>query len=958
MKPERWKQVDQILEAALEREPGERAAFLAEACGSDEVLRREVGSLLDAHARAGNFIEVPVTGAAGMLSDAQAQTIAGSDITIGSKLGHYEIKAHLGSGSMGVVYRATDLKLGRSVAIKILPDAVARDSDRIARFGREARVLASLNHPHIAVLHGLEESGGRDFLVMELIGGETLADRIRREAMPVADALAIAKQIAEALEAAHEKGIVHRDLKPSNIKITADSQVKVLDFGLAKAFTEDTLGPALSDSPALTLTANNEGMILGTAPYMSPEQAKGLSVDKRTDIFAFGSVLYEMLTGSLSFPGENVREILARVIEREPDFTRLPANLHPRVAELVRRCLEKDPRKRRRDMGDICVEIEQILAELARPAGKVLPSPPNRPSSLRWIVMAVIAIALLGMLAARYLGPTAESSEMRVNIVTPATPDPLSFAISPDGHRLVFVASGVSGDPAPRLWLRPLNSVTAEPLAGTEGASHPFWSYDSLSVGFFAGGYLKRIDVRGGLPKTLAEAELARGGSWSPDDVILFAPGISGPLFQIPAARGVPVAVTKLERPRQLSHRFPQFLPGGKKFLFYVQGPPDTRGIYLGSMDGSEQKRLIEADTAGLYAPSGWLLFVQGGTLQAKRFDLSRAELTGDPVNVAERVGFDSADNLGAFSVSASGLMIYRAGRASRRQLTWFDRSGKMLGTFGEPDETNLLNPELSPDGLRVAVERTVFNNTDVWVVDADRATRFTFDTSIDHWPIWSPDGNRIVFDSNRTEIHDLYRKTWGESGKDEALLESMMSKGATDWSADGRFILYDNNDPSTEMDIWVLPMDGDRKPWPLVNSVYLEHAAQFSPDGNWVAYQSNESGGWDVYIRRFPGPGGHSQVSTGGGISPRWRHDGKELYYIGLDSRLMAAPITKAGATLGAGTPVALFQTRIVGGSTLSSLRPQYDVAPDGRFLINTTIEDTAISPTTLVLNWKPPVK
>jgi eukaryotic-like serine/threonine-protein kinase len=829
---------------------------------------------------------------------------------IGTRLAHYEITSHLGSGGMGDVYQATDSKLGRSVAIKFLPEAFSHDSERVARFEREARVLASLNHSNIAAIFGLEESGDRKFLVMELVDGETLAQRLKRGPIPLDESLEIAKQICQALESAHENGIIHRDLKPANVKITPDGKVKVLDFGLAKAFENEPANAALSNSPTLSMAATNAGMILGTAAYMSPEQAKGRAVDKRTDIFAFGCVLYEMLTGRPAFEGDDVTEILGRVVTAEPDWSRLPAAVPNRIRELLRFCLQKDAKKRRHDVADVRLDIEQASGEpvTARPA-----SAPARSSRLTWVALtpAVIIIVALAIPAARYLRETSPL-ETRVDIVTPATTDPISFALSPDGRQIVFVASA---DGASRLWLRPLDKVTAQPLAGTEGASFPFWSPDSRSVGFFADGKLKRVDLAGGSPQTITNAP-NRGGAWSPDGVILFTPTTASPLFRIPASGGDAVSVTTLEK--QTTHRFPQFLPGGRQFLFYAVGAPETSGIYLGSLDGQDTKRLTAADAAGVYDLAGWLLFIRGGTLLAQNLDLTRRELTGDPVTVADPVAIDGTAVASAVSVSAAGLVAYRSGGANRRQLTWFDRTGEGLGTVDAPDENSLTAPHLSPDGRRVAVHRTVQGNQDIWLLDADRTTRLTFDASSEQFPIWSPDGSRIAFRSNRKGHYDLYQKPSSGAGSEELLVESAQEKNASDWSADGRFVLYHSIDPQTSRDIWVLPLEGNRKPFVFLKTNFDERDGQFSADGRWVAYMSNESGRYEIYVRPFPGPsspsgadgrgGGQWQVSTAGGMYPRWGPGGKELDYIAPDGTLMAAPIAVNGVNLEPGRPVRCF--------------------------------------------------
>jgi serine/threonine protein kinase/Tol biopolymer transport system component len=871
---------------------------------------------------------------------------------IGTRLGHYEVRSHLGSGGMGDVYQATDSKLGRDVAVKILPEAFARDETRRARFEREARVLASLNHPHIAALYGLEEFEGRGLLVMELISGETLAERVSFGALPIGEALTIGRQISEALEAAHEKGVVHRDLKPSNIKVTAEGQIKVLDFGLAKALTPET-AVDLSNSPTLSLAATNVGVILGTAAYMSPEQARGKEVDRRTDIFAFGCVLYELLTGRRAFHGETAAEVLAAVLKSEPDWSRLPGDTPATVRRLLRRCLEKDPRRRLQSSADLRLEIEEALA---RPDVESESATRPRGVPVVWLVVAlvVVVIALAGALGGLYFREPAETPEFRVDIVTPSTSDPISFAVSPDGRRLTFVASG---DGQSRLWLRALDATTAQPILGTDGASYPFWSPDSRSIGFFAEGKLKRVDI-GGSPQTLANATLGRGGAWTPDGQIIYAPTGGGVLFRVPASGGTEAPLTKLES-GQTSHRHPSMLPDGRRFVFYITGQDERTGVGLGSLDSMETRFLSTSMAKASYMAPGWLLTVQQGTLVAFPFDPSRGEIRGEPITVADPVGYDTISRAAAFSVSTTGLVLYRSSTATRRQLTWFDRSGKALGVVGPSDEDNLADPELSPDGTRVAVDRNPQNNTDVYVLalDGSRWSRLTFDPSQDSLPIWSPDGSRITFRSNRKGVLDLFEKPANPGGNEELVLQTDQYKDPSDWSRDGRFLLFRSSDPKTENDIWVRPADKNQEPFAFLNTRSAEAASKFSPDGRWVAYQSNESGRLEIYVRPFPGPGGQLQVSTSGGTQPRWRQDGKELYYLGADGKLMAVPIIVNGTVVEPGNPEPLFQPRIATTPT-SAYRAQYDVAKDGRFLVNVTANDSTTSPITLLMNWTRPVK
>jgi serine/threonine protein kinase/roadblock/LC7 domain-containing protein len=879
---------------------------------------------------------------------------------------------------MGEVYRATDTKLKRQVAIKILPPVFAADHDRLARFQREAEVLASLNHPHIAGIYGLEESGGITALVMELVEGEDLSQRIARGAIPIDEALPIAKQIAEALEAAHEQGIIHRDLKPQNIKVRPDGTVKVLDFGLAKAM-EPAAGssPSVSMSPTLSLHATQAGVILGTAAYMAPEQAKGRAVDRRADIWAFGAILYEMLSGTRAFEGDDVSDLLANVLKTESDWSRLPAEVPARVRHVIRACLQKNAKQRIGDMQDVRLALEGAFETAAsQPVVSLPPLAPRRP--LTWIAafaVAFVAAVALSIPAVRYLRQT-PPPETRVDIVTPATGQPSSFALSPDARQIVFVASD---DKASRLWLRSLSTTTAQPLAGTDGATFPFWSPDSKSVGFFAGAALKRLDLGGGAPQILAPVTNGVGGTWNTDGVIVFAPSSTGPLMRVPATGGASVAVTTLG-PQQFGHVNPQFLPDGRRLLFGVFGAADVIGIYLGGLDGSASTRLGAFLSSGVYAPGGWLLWVREGTLTAQKLDVGRSALTGEPVTLADGLAPGSATARIAVSVAATGLVAYRTEGGAQRQLTWFDRSGTARGVVGEPDGS-LIQPRVSPDGRRVAVVRRVQDNQDLWLLDGARATRLTFDPSQELYPVWSPDSTQVVYLSRRTGIGALFHKLTNGAGMEEQFLSTDQSLTATSWSEDGRFLLYISIDPKTNADLWVMPMSGNaeaRKPFVFLKTPFREAYGTFSPDGRWVAYHSNESGRPEIYVRPFVPPsrdasadrpagtnagttttaaGGQWQVSTTGGILPLWRSDGKELYYLNTDGAMMAAPIKVNGATVEPGAPVMLFPTRIFGGGADIQLGRQYDVTPDGRFLVNTLLNEAA-TPITLLQNWNPDAK
>jgi Tol biopolymer transport system component len=732
--------------------------------------------------------------------------------------------------------------------------------------------------------------------------------------------------------------------------------VKVLDFGLAKAFEAQAAGMNLSNSPTL-VSASVPGVILGTAGYMSPEQAKGKVVDRRADIWAFGVVLYEMLTGRMLFSGETASETMAAVMMKEPDWNALPANVPARVRDLLRRCLVKEPRNRMRDIGDARIAIEEVQS-----GGKVDSDVAQAPASRRsWIWVGIAAVLFLTTIVFAALSVfyfnRATPPEIRVEVNTPPTGDPFSFALSPDGRRLVFSASNEGNS---KLWVRPLDSLAAQPLPGTDGATYPFWSPDSASVGFFAEGKLKRIDIVGGAPLVLANASIGRGGAWNRDGTILFNPAPGGPLLKVPAMGGEAVAVTGLET-GQDSPRFPQFLSDGRYFIYSVFGGP-SQGVYAASLDGGSPKWLTNTDAPAVVSPSGFLLFNRQTTLFAQAFDFKRQELSGNPFPVAEQVVLDPTNFAPGFSAT-SGIVAYRTSSAvGARQLVWLDRSGRSVGTIGPPDNAGLTDVELSPDGKRVAVFRTVNRNTDVWLIDAARGvpTRFTFDAAVDWRPIWSPDGNRVVFGSIRKGVRNLYWKLSSSAGADELLLESDQGKVPTDWSSDGRFLLFRGFDPQTSFDLWVLPVLGDKKPLPFLKTPFEERDGQFSPDGKWIAYQSNESGRFEIYVQPFPGPGEKFHISSNGGAQPRWNKNGKEIFYVSLDSKMMAAPVKVSpdGQSLETATPVALFPVRIAGGPLPGTNKQQYAVSSDGqRFLVNLAVDEGAASPITLILNWKPQV-
>lgn len=856
-------------------------------------------------------------------------------LTIGTQLGSYQVTALLGKGGMGEVYRARDLKLKRDVAIKVLPEEFSRDSARVSRFQREAEVLASLNHPNIAQIYGVEDSTPQTCIVMELVEGETLQERLQRGPLSVDESLPIVKQIAEALEAAHERGVIHRDLKPANIKLSPNGKAKLLDFGLAKALGEPT---PMSSSPTLT-SGSGEGVLLGTAAYMSPEQAKGKEADCTTDIWAFGCVLFEMLTGRAVFRGETIGEILASVFRDEPEWAQLPASTPESIRRLLRRCLTKDQSRRLHHIADALLEFDDAQNELGSTAFSV-PEKSRNWERAAWISAIVVALAVATW-ALLDRKPVA-LQQMRLDIE--ASSD--VFAISPDGRKIVYAADDGGRQ---KLWIRPLDSASALPLAGTEDATFIWWSPDSRTVGFRENQQrLKRIDLETGAITVLGDTPVFRGATSNRQGVVLIGTNTTGPILRL-SGSGEATPVTPVAAAQ--SQSAPYFLPDGQHFLYHVRGGQEPQGVYLAQLGGSETRHLIDAEAA-VYA-AGQLFFVQQGKLFAQEFDLSRLALKGNPSLIAQQAN----GQISRVSVSDTGTIVYRRARPNQpAHFVWFDRSGNPIG---EPvAEVNSNNgASLSLDGQRLAQPRAGAGG-DIWLsnLTTGASSRFTFDPAEDSFPLWSPRGDRIVFSSNRKGTFDLYAKSADTGADEEPLIVSDQSKVATDWSSDERVLLYRTIDPKTRYDIWALPLDGDKKPFPLVQTTSDDLDAQFSPDAKFIAYQSNRSGRYEIYAERFHSPG-LWQVSNEGGAQVRWRRDGKELFYLALDGRLMSVPVRSTGETLSVGAPVPLFMTRI-GVSVQSTNRQQYFVSADGmRFLIYTrnTQPPGPPVPITILLNWKP---
>jgi len=866
----------------------------------------------------------------------------------GTRLGPYEILAPLGAGGMGEVYRARDTRLDRDVAIKILPDAFAADPERRARFEREAKTLASLNHQNIAHIHGIEESGDVRALVMELVEGPTLADRIAQGPIAIGEVLPIAKQIADALEAAHEQGIIHRDLKPANVNVRGDGTVKVLDFGLAKALDPVASASIQSQSPTLTLGATMAGVILGTAAYAAPEQARGKTVDKRADVWAFGCVLFEMLTGRRAFEGDDVSITLAAVMMKEPDWTALPAAATPALRRLLRSCLEKDPKQRLQAIGDARLEIERLLGgaleETFAPAIAVAVPPWRR--ALPWALAGALALALLTVLALWAPWRTAPpAAPLRLEATIGADVSIVnlgaSLALSSDGSILAFAAQDSQGQ---KLYIRRLGELRATPLAGTANARDPFFSPDGQWIAFFADGKLKKISATGGAAVTLCDAGDARGGTWAEDGSIVFQPAAAGAgLSRVSSAGGAPAPLTKLGT-GEVTQRWPQVLPGGKAVLYTAHSTVsgfDDATIVLQPLPDGAPKVVQRGGYYGRYLRSGHLVYVHQGTLFAEPFDLARLEPAGQPVPVMEGISSYPGTGGGAgFSGSAqmawteTGTAIYLAGGnvADEAPIQWMDRTGKVTALRATP--TNWSSPAFSPDGRRLAID---INNgqADVFVYEwaRDTLTRVTFDAKTDAKPVWTPDGRRIVFRSDRDKTFNLYWQRADGSGDVQRLTEGPNSQVPASWHLSGKFLAFTETRPQTGNDLMILPIEGNDasgwkpgKPTVFLSTPFNELEPMFSPDGRWIAYFSAESGRFEVYVRPFPGPGGKWQISTDGGVLPVWSRTRDEIFYGSPDNRLMAASYAVEGESFRADKPRVWSERRF----TQRGLR-NFNLHPDG---------------------------
>ena len=867
---------------------------------------------------------------------------------IGTTLSHYKVLEKIGQGGMGEVYRAEDTNLSREVAIKVLPEQFTQDPQRLARFEREAKLLAQLNHPNIAAIYGFEKAEGVHFLALELVEGETLAERVAKGPLPVEEALEVCRQIAEGVEAAHEKGVIHRDLKPANVKVTPDGKVKILDFGLAKAFEEEVSEADMSQSPTLTEEMTRAGVILGTAAYMSPEQAKGKPVDKRADIFAFGCLLYELLTGKRAFEGETVTETIAAVLKSEPNWDALPGAAPWRIQELLRRCLTKDVHDRLDGIGNVRTEIKLALEEptIVSPTGLSRATQRMRWRGAMTVSLAVLAAAAVGVavwsLMRSSLTPLRPLTEF---VIAPPPTAPLDngsrneLSISSDGRRIVYLVQSGS---TPELYVRAMDDPVSRPIPGTEfAAGNAFFSPNGESVAFFAGGNLKRVSLTGGPPMTLCKALRDWGGSWV-EDTIVFA-DITG-LHSVSAAGGEPESLAVPDQGKgEFEYRFPEILPGGKAVLFTIWGGSTNFQTAVLSLETGEKKILLGGSRQARYAPTGHLIYVvaETGSLMAVPFDPARLEVTGGSVPVLEGVRHVPTAAVD-YTFSGEGTLVYvPEGESGTRRLVWVDRQGKAEFLAAPPRQYD--DPRLSPDGLKVVLQVEVPQDNWIYDIARDTLSRLTFEGS-GNTPLWTPDGKRVTFAEGNPP--NLFWKSSDGSGTEEQLRQSEYTEFPVSWSPDGRVLAFLSEDPTSGWDIWILPIDGEREAQPFLQTRFLEHHAVFSPDGHWLAYVSDESGQEEVYVQPFPGPGGKWLISSGGGTEPVWSANGELFFRSG--NKMMAVEIT-TNPTFSPGKPSLLFEGQ---NWRSGQSRADYDVTPDGQRFLTMEGEGTD-SEINVILNW-----
>jgi len=870
----------------------------------------------------------------------------------GQKLGPYEVSGVLGAGGMGEVYRARDTRLGRDVAIKVLPKEMSADPVRKQRFEREAKTISGLNHPNICVLYDVGSQDGVDYLVMECVDGDTLAKRLEKGPLPLEQVLKYGAQIADALDKAHRAGIVHRDLKPGNIMLMATG-AKLLDFGLAKP-AAPVGGMTLTAAAAPTTPVTQEGTIVGTFQYMSPEQVEGRELDGRSDIFSLGALLYEMLTGHHAFEGKSQLSVASAILEKEPaPITSRKPLTPPALVHAIRRCLAKEAGRRWQDAGDLARELEWVsesgLQTVPLAAGR------KTREAIGWLVSCTLLVILI-VGALWWRNPKAPEQTMYFS--TPFPFPARDIALAPNGHSIAVVAYLESARKNV-IWIYELGSPDPRSLAVTEGATYPFWSPDGRFLAFFAEGKLKKLDVSGELVQTLCDAPSARGGTWNEDGVIVFTPeatlGAGRGLYRVNASGGTPTQITDPDTSRgEQSHRWPIFLPDGKHYLYMAAnftGQKGVNAIFAGSLDSNDKRFVVEATGNAAYAAPGYLLYPRQKTLLAQRFDLKRFALTGEPMAILTDIQYQPQILRAVFAVSDNGLLVAQTGSGvAASEPLWFDRNGKEVGVVGKPGVYG--NIFLAPNGKSAALDTTDITaataGAAVWTFELQREAtkRLTFDLAFNVVPIWSPDSSRLVFGSNRRSTIDLYMKNSDGAQEEKAILQDASNKIPSDWSRDGKYILY-----TRDSDLWFLTLP-ELKSSLFLKAVSTLRNGQFSPDGKWVAYSSNETGKWEIYVTSFPEPRGKWEVSTGGGEQPRWRGDGKELFFLSSDSRMMAVPVT-TGATFDAGSPVALFQATPMQPVSRND-QFFYDVTRDGqRFLILTQVKQAETAPMSIILNW-----
>ena len=881
-------------------------------------------------------------------------------LTSGTKLGPYEIQSPLGAGGMGEVYRARDTRLDRTVAVKVLASHLSSSPELKQRMEREGRAISSLNHPHICQLYDIGSQNGTDYLVMEFLEGETLAERLRKGAMPLAEVYKIGIAVAEALAVAHRSGIVHRDLKPGNIMLTAGG-AKLMDFGLAKPLGVQAASGSGSAAPSFTAAAtmsgpspltplSTAGSVIGTIQYMSPEQIEGKEADARSDIFAFGAVLYEMVAGKRPFSGKSQISLASSILESEPEpVSKVKPTTPPAFEHVVTTCLQKNPEERYQSAHDVKLELQWIAADKSSPA--IAAAPPRSTARDRVMRSALMIFAIvLGIVAGSFLrAPVSPEGSIRT-VINPPEKTTLNLTgdsagppvLSPDGSAIAFSATGADGKAA--LWVRPMNLLEARMLPSTEGAIFPFWSPDGRSLGFFAGSKLKTIDLNGGSAQVICDASLGRGGAWGPGGVILFSPSPSDPLMRVSINGGTPVPITKIDTALHTSHRWPFFLPDGKHFLYLALHHDPSKSanneLYYASLDGRENRPLFRSQANAVYA-DGFLLFARGNQLMAQPFDPASGKLSGEPQDLAKGIMNDASTWHMDASASSGGLLVFGSGASGDLQLVWMNNSGKEISTVADKLE-ELQGAVVSPQGDRIALQIDAGEN-DIWVLDLSRGvrTRLTFGPVANTSPVWSPDGKWIAYASPRTGRFNLYRKPSDGSGAEELLLTDDQGIDPSDWSHDGKYLIYTRGGPTGQT--WALPLQGERKP-----SMVLSRGAfaKFSPDGRWLAYTSDESGAFEVYVVAFGGGQAKYQVSANAGQLPRWSRDGKELYFLDATFDIFAVPVRDAGGALQFGVP----QTVV---SNWSAPLAFYDVAPDGKKILLNRIAQQVSQSVTVVTSF-----